>query len=302
MNTIDNIKSKMISRHHYVIKEEFFRLLRFYNDNKKQLEVMDQESQEVVVTAGRSVIETGAEYLLRVDGAFANKVKVLKNERKRSYFKRKLSVQAIYPFTFIHGASIYLMEETCFNQTVYCLALNADTSDNLTIINNIYNEETRNIIGEKIVNKLKKYIEDLYQVESVVINIEMKKVWEIISDWKKLQQIDSSVPEIIETFGNLDKVGDTFTVKLADEKLYLRVVKIELNDRDASYELHCCIDDEMKIVCMIINFFLVKLNDKSCYLKMTHKFVLHTASDTISLLRDGKIETLKRLKKLVEKK
>jgi hypothetical protein len=297
-----NKKPKLRIKFHHIIQEEYPRMLRFFKDNFKQKLLTITDNQVTEFISGDSFIDTNSEYSMRVDKIFCYKVKIIKNKSEKHCFKREFLVTSFQPFTKFHYFTVYIYNNTCFDNSIYSVAIKSDVCEVLSLMDAIYNIPARLAVANNVKKILKYYIEDLYQIESILIKANINKVWEIISNWKKFQEIHESVPEVIETNGLFNIINTVFVIRVVEKKLYLKVKLSAINKHEAKYELECFIDKNLTKLFMEINILIIKISLNSSFIKFTHQFMIHNSSDHITLIRDEKRLTLTLLKKILEEK
>jgi hypothetical protein len=146
--------------------------------------------------------------------------------------------------------------------------------------------------------------EDLNQYESIMINANAKKVWDIIADWRILCKICTKAAEECEIDGDPGVVGTT--IKLIWKKwkkfiCYLKVIKIEKHETKWEYCVEL-IQSDAKTPKQEAIWTVVPLdNMDSCFLSWDHQFKEKYDISYTEKLKIQKQDILKILKSHLEK-
>jgi len=144
----------------------------------------------------------------------------------------------------------------------------------------------------------------LIQVESVIINSRIDKVWNLLTNWISLSQVAPLIADDVECTGDPTEVNTIVKLFFIDKKMmcHLRVKNVEeQNENNLLYRLECFYGLP-KVPHQDIQFQIVKINDKSCYLSFAHEFREKVNSKMIASLQSDKRKILGKIKNYMEER
>ena len=144
---------------------------------------------------------------------------------------------------------------------------------------------------------------DIILYESCIINKNHLKIWNIITDLKKLSQITSMSYKNIEYKGQINEVGSF--IKYYDENLkkniFLKIIGYEMSEQKkvSLFRLES-IGSYNNNTAKIIEISIIKINNNKAQLSLLHKFSYISSPDYIKQFEIKKREFLKQIIKYIE--
>jgi hypothetical protein len=139
--------------------------------------------------------------------------------------------------------------------------------------------------------------ECLEQVESIVLNTSMKKIWDIITDWKVFQKHVPIIASRIEYERNCE--GEIVLIKLNynndKTEYYLKVIKSCLKKYAGEFSL-LLFSSSKSFPSQELHFNIIEINDSKCLLIFKHVFINYVNCKIIAELSINKKDILKTLK------
>ena len=144
---------------------------------------------------------------------------------------------------------------------------------------------------------------DIILYESCIINQNHLKIWNIITDFKKLPQITSMSYKNIEYKGQINEVGSF--IKYYDENLkkniFFKIIGYEMSEEK---KMSLCrlesIGSNNNNIAKIIEISIITINNNKSQLSLLNKFSYNSSSDYIKQFVIKKREFLKQLIKYIE--
>jgi hypothetical protein len=140
--------------------------------------------------------------------------------------------------------------------------------------------------------------EGLEQVESIVLNTSMKKVWDIITDWKVFQKHVPIIASRIEYERNCE--GEIALIKLYYDndktEYYLKVKRLCLKNYVGEFSL-LLFTSSKSFPSQEFHFNVIEINTNRCMLIFKHVFLKYVNSQMIEELSINKKEILNILRK-----
>ena len=144
---------------------------------------------------------------------------------------------------------------------------------------------------------------DIILYESCIINQNHLKIWNIITDFKKLPQITSMSCKKIEYKGQINEVGSF--IKYYDENLkkniFFKIIAYEMSEQK---KMSLCrlesIGSNNNNIAKIIEISIIKINDNKSQLSILNRFSYNSSSDYIKQFEINKREFLKQIIKYIE--
>ena len=173
-----------------------------------------------------------------------------------------------------------------------------DSSQTLT-----YYSSLQNNMLMKQSQYLQNIKKDIILYESCIINQNHLKIWNNITDFKKLPQITSMSYKNIEYKGQINEVGSF--IKYYDENLkkniFLKIVGYEMSEQK---KVSLCrlesIGSYNNNTAKMIEISIIKINNNKAQLSLLHKFSYNSSPDYIKQFEIKKREFLKQIIKYIE--
>jgi hypothetical protein len=213
----------------------------------------------------------------------------------------------------VHATNPELVYDYCYN-----LHLNTIDKTTLLVWDVIYVEtvsmpkklrDSYDYVRKELLKRydahLKKNIDDLYQCESIIINAEREKIWNIITNWKKFQKIVPILADEISYEGDPLQINTHLILKWINKKMTCSLKVLEVNKKNLidewDYVLEC-FDGTPKVPLQELHFKLIDLTNKSTFVQFQHIFKETLKYDLIESVGKDKKHILSSLKNYFEKK
>jgi hypothetical protein len=285
----------------YVYKDSIERVFNVLTDNPSMFSLFKDHSKNMHFSKGKGFSEEGSILEFNWKDLFNIKIKVEhifdgKNEKRLFLHGYK-----VIPLNITYWTNYLLYRSTCDNYTVLIFEDVAGDNKSFSIIDEAYTINEKLSIGKQIKNILKNNTINLFQEESLVINIDIEYVWKVITDWEIFKLLVPSIGEHIEYEGKSTKIGSYLTIKFENYKNYnkLRVIKSNINGKFREYDLEY-VDGIPKNPLQIIQFKLIVINKNCTYLSFKHDFKEPVSFESIVKLGTEKQKILSILKNKLE--
>ena len=152
----------------------------------------------------------------------------------------------------------------------------------------------------KLLNNIKK---DTISYESCIINVNYLKVWEFITDLKKLSEIAPIIGSKIEYSGEKSKVGSfiKYYIDAMDKTVFYKITGVETTKRIKNwiYKLEA-IGTNVKNIPIYIENKVTIINENKTQLSLLHKFSYNTDQKFFKFFSINKKEIIKKYVKFLE--
>lgn len=205
--------------------------------------------------------------------------------------------------------NFYLYADTFDKSTVIIWEISMEDSEKVPIIDEMIQGYKNSIaeIFERISENFEKVssTQNVSQYESIFINAEQDKVWDLMTNWKQLKTICPLIANDVEYDGENVKLGTKLKLTLKKNKctsvcfLQTTSVSSSPNDYKWGYTL-TCYDAIPKVPKQEIVFNVIKVNEQNTFLTFTHDFKEFINNEVLNFLSNDKKEILKCLKVFLE--
>ena len=144
---------------------------------------------------------------------------------------------------------------------------------------------------------------DIIIYESCIINQNHIKIWNYITDFKKLPQITSMTYKNIEYKGQINEIGSF--IKYYDENLkkniFFKIIGYEMSEHKKTSVCRLeSLGSNNNNIAKIIEITIIKINDNKAQLSLLHKFSYNSNTDYIKKFEIKESEFLKQIIKYIE--
>lgn len=149
---------------------------------------------------GLNIFEVGTEMEICFDDVFYFTAKVDRINETEYEYSNFLSIHMKYPVEANIKVVYSLLKVTEDNSCVVILSLNMEDNDDICyeIMENIITQEVIDNMICMFDDYLEHDLKNHYQIESAVIeNCNISRIWNIITNWEKLQKFDDSLPKLL---------------------------------------------------------------------------------------------------------
>ena len=152
----------------------------------------------------------------------------------------------------------------------------------------------------KLLNNMKK---DIISYDSCIINVNYIKVWEFITDFKKLSEIAPDIGSKIEYSGEKLKVGSflKYYIDALDKIVFFKVTGVEMPKimKNWIYKLEV-IGVNVKNIPIYVENKVTIIDENKTQLSLLHKFPYSTDQKFIEIFNINKKEIMKKYAKYLE--
>jgi len=156
---------------------------------------------------------------------------------------------------------------------------------------------------KKYENLIKKSLDDLIQIESVIINKDRGSIWKLITNWKDFTKVVPKVADTVHYEGNTLEINTVITLKFIARAVEckLKVVSVSNNPEDEKWEYILeCIDGKPKVPKQNLIFSFLEISDHMTFLSFKHEFLQSVKFDMVESISDDKKIILSELKNFFE--
>jgi hypothetical protein len=291
-------KHNMIKVSH-IFDEAIERVYYFYTSLMKFKEIYkDFLSDVVCINGDPSNYSIGSAYNFTWKNSFSVRF-IVENIINKPHFK---AVQVYYyevePKEFRYRCIYKFYKNTVENYTYYSYDFIFGSPPALSFFQVNFNTDDNKRLLNTIDNFVYSNAEGLEQVESIILNNDIKKVWSIITDWKVFQQHVPIIADQVEYEKDCENKIVLIKLRFESDKTeyFLKVLKSNVNKYDGEYRL-LLFTMNSSFPNQELFFNVISLNDNQCLLTFKHMFLTYVKPAVISDLSDNKKDILKMLKK-----
>jgi hypothetical protein len=287
-----------------IFNDDLIRIRNTIIDQVKDAYIRRYDIQPYTLLKGKTYVEIGAEYMLRVEGVFIYKIKVLKNKYTQFSHKTKYLLTSEYPFNYKINVIKLCLKDTCNNTTAFIFIYEANNCEILATQQNIFYKKIEETYFNRVEQSLQNNLDDLYYVESAIIKTNMEKIWEIISNWNNLRKICPNIPEIVKfyTDDNIFNEGTIFSIKPGESKeYYLKINKY--NDKlktEKEIMFRWYDSNSLDNNFMDKSFYLLKISNSCIFLRIKYNFNVYLNTNQLSYISKEKRKIMCTLKQVLE--
>jgi hypothetical protein len=282
-------------RVNYVFEASLERVFQMIKDPVSFTEVYSPFLTNLECLSGENIFtDVGAEfkYTWKNNLTIYFKIKAVVDEL--NYKMINSHYHAVEPTKFQYNIIFKLYPVSTQMKTIMSLEVEFDSQDALNFYMLALNDSEKLSCLKNKENFLLKQL-DLKQEESVILPVNIKKVWDIVTDWKVFKKHVPDLAEEIEYEYDKDNVVEFVRLKLSKEKEQcLKVVKKEFGEQEGIYML--TIDDNNSPTQEVI-LNLIFIDNSKCLLVFRHNFLVPVRYKSIQTLSENKKAILKTLKK-----
>ena len=223
---------------------------------------------------------------------------------QENYKKIVFYTKKVKPFNLHYTLTFHFYRNSIEKKTIFVHEMQFDNSEALKTIDLNHDKQEKIELCKTMEKILKQRTEDLFQIESTLINRNIEVIWNIIIDWNKFKTFVPFIADIIEIYGKVGEVGSIIKIKdkIKDIEYQLLITKKEEKEPDdKNYFLECSFS-KPKCPLQEIQFNFSKITEESTILTFKHIFHEPVNIEHIKSISKDKIKILTELKKRVEDK
>jgi uncharacterized protein YndB with AHSA1/START domain len=208
------------------------------------------------------------------------------------------------PLSFKYTFTSHLYWNTHDHTTLFKSELIFDDLEALKVIDLKFTKQEKIDFCNGFENHLATRLDDLFQFESILINIDIEALWQVITDWNIFQKHVPFIGEEIKHEGNPLQIGSKIHIKnnSINSEFSLNVKKVLNEAEKKEYVLE--LTESTQPQCPKQNLILSLLTIKKFLTSLTfkHEFKENTKYNLIHSVSEEKKNILLELKKKLEKK
>jgi hypothetical protein len=269
-----------------------FRLPEIFNLTIKN------NADHITLIQGEHYGDVGTEVEFEWKSSFIVRFQVQEVLNTEFYKKIRFYTSKIYPLDFKYTCVFHFYWNTVEKNTLFQHELIFDDPNALKVIDFKHNKEEKLEMCRMIEKILVKRIEDLTQL----INTNIQKVWDVVSDWKIFQNYVPLIAEQVDYEGGDPKtIGTRINIGnlSKNSKFSLKVLKCSTTEEKKEYFLELFQAEPMSPK-QELHFTMVFVNDNITYLSFKHVFKEPIKFEFINSITREKKLILKQLKKRLE--
>jgi len=300
MDSQKNMKPKLIF--HYVFKDHIERIWECFKSPEILANAVKIQAKKMTVTKGSDYSEVGTTVEFYWKDEIYNEFQITEVVNTKYYKMNKLYSTKLEPLDFKYTYINHFYWNTSDHTTLYKNELIFDDVDALKIIDFKFNKQEKLELCKYIENYLSKKIENLYQFESILINVELERLWEVIKDWRIFQRKVPIIAEEIQHEGDPLLIGSIIHVShpSKNSSYSLRILRVEDQEDKKELELEL-FDSKPNCPKQVLKFGLLSLNKNHTLLSFKHEFKEVIKYILINSIAEEKKNILSELKKNMEK-
>lgn len=234
----------------YLFKDRIDRIWSIFTTKETFINIFGGEMDSFQYKKGKEFIE-GTEFCYRWKDMLYIDMKIEKiidneNQKMIRFYGHK-----VFPIDMKFRVAFHFFWNTVEEYTYYIHEVICEDPESLLIYNHQNNEEERLIICKRVEKILFENFHSLNQTESILINLSLTKIWNIITDWRIFKLFVPNITEDVEYFGDPRIENTEMIISNQCKKNYnkLRVIKSnlvisgdiseDLSSKTSEYILQC---------------------------------------------------------------
>lgn len=213
----------------YIFKDDIERIWKIFTTKETFLKIFGEEMDSFKYKVGDS-INQGTEFCYRWKDMLYIDMKIEQTIEKDNYKMIKFYGHRVFPIDLKFRVAFHFYWNTVEESTFYIHEVICEDPESILIYNFQNNEEERLIMCKRVEKMLFDDYKSLNQTESILININLKKVWNIVTDWRIFKLFVPNIAEQVEYFGDPKKSNTEMKISNQTKNNYnkLRIVKSSL--------------------------------------------------------------------------
>lgn len=297
---INSIRVKS-TKFQYRFKDHIERVWKFLKDFSKTFKIYQDLRSQEIFTKGNSSFEVDSEFTFvwkNKDTCNFNVFNVVDSPEKKllhfKIFKKEKDLRIEY--------ILNLYEVTIDKSTLFvwdCIYEEPGVWKTSEEIEQAKSEKIE--IIRRFVNLLRINVENLNQIESILLNHSIEKVWNIVSNWKKFHKLVPNISTEIDFIGKPEAIDSIIILKWGHEDSHVSCrLKVQEKKYDASGKIYIlrllCLEKSSDNPNHEILLKLTNLDSTHTFIEFTHIFLKPIESRVIPELSIYKTRILKNLK------
>jgi len=245
---VDKISLKLSTS--YLFKDHIDRIWKIFTTKETFLKIFGEDLDYFQYKVGNSFTE-GTVFCYRWKDMLFIDVKIEQIIENNNYKMIKFYGHSVFPIDVKFKVAFHFYWNTVEETTFYIHDVICEDPESILIYNYQNNEEERLLICKRVEKLLFEDFYSLNQTESILINLSLKKVWNIITDWRIFKLFEPNIAEEVEYFGDPRTENTEMKISNQSKNNYnkLKIIKANLliNDnilenitiKKAEYILNC---------------------------------------------------------------
>lgn len=292
-------RHKVIST--YVYKDTIKRVFQCYS----QPEIFNRvlyKANIIKLKKGTNYAEKGAILKLEWNNLFQVTFEIIDVVDMETYKKITFYTKKIKPYNIKYTLNFIFLWNSIESTTVFIHEMIFDDPESLKILDKGHDNKEKMEMFKGIEKILKERVEDLIQIETILIKKNMNYVWEVVTDYHKLQSKVPIMAEQVSYEGPKGKVGTV--VHIIDSKNKIEydlknIVRDQSNPECWQNSLEC-INSSPRCPFQVVHWTFIKISSNNTFLEFKHCFKENIPADYLPRLSKHKINILNDLKKSLE--
>lgn len=286
---------------HY--KHDFKKIYDFAKDIKNLPELWKGVASDLTIVKGSSSCEINTEFTYIYRGTAKCHLKIVAYEETDTYatasWASQIDSDENLPYMYTFYCYRVTLDNTCVLVAEITSKKKMSEEATLTMKRDI------KFYMENLDRYVKSQAVKIVQYESIVIALDAKIVWSVVSNMKLLSKLVPLVCDSVEYPGDNLVIGSSVTLKWDTENSHMQVkFKVgSLLEENGNYTLSLnFVEAEPKVPPQTIEWKMVNIGNNSCYVTFVHQFEEQLKIELINSISSGKKQILKNLKKILEEK
>jgi hypothetical protein len=298
----NSVEHKLVFTH--VFKDHISRVFEvFANPQIYNEHIINEFINFFQFKKGSNFAELGCEFQFKWKNFFTVDMIIAEVIDTDCYKRIKFRTTKVEPIKFNYSLVIHFYWNSVEKNTFHVNELILDDPNHLNLVDEALNYSEKLHICQKAEIYLQSSIYELEQTESISISKNIKKVWDVVTNWELFHKYVPLVSESVVYDGPPTEVGTILRTINSTKKSenFLRVVKVSSNNENQmEFKLECfrgvpkCPNQELQ-------FLLIKIDEESCFLSFKHVFKQYIKYELLSVISKDKKSILVDLKKNLEK-
>ena len=289
---------------YYVFRDHIERVWECLKSPQITCEALKPTVEAIPVLKGSDYSEVGTVTQFWWKGTMYNEFEVKEVINTKNYKMIRQYTTLLEPLPLKYTYISHLYWNSHDQTTLFKSELIYEDLDAFKVMDLTYTKQSKIDFCKGFENYMAKKLEDLFQFESILINIDIEALWQVITDWDLFQKLVPFIGEEIKHEGNPLQIGSKIHINnsIINSQYSLHVKKVLNEAEKKEYILEST--ESTQPLCpkqnLIFSLLTIKKNFTSITFK--HEFKENIKHSLINSVSEEKKNILLELKKKLEKK